>query len=75
MPIITSSPAFQQDGLLEITFDEAEDPTLDSTACCGETTGPGRRRRGTETRVIPVLGGGVRSGLVLISPFIKAGPW
>ena len=27
VPIITSSPAFQQDGLLEITFDEAEDPT------------------------------------------------
>ena len=40
VPIITSSPAFRQDGLLEITFDEAEDPSVDATACCGETPGP-----------------------------------
>ena len=40
VPIITWSPAFRQDGLLEITFDEAEDPSVDATACCGETPGP-----------------------------------
>jgi hypothetical protein len=33
VPIITSSPAYKQDGLLIITFDEG---VGDSTACCGQ---------------------------------------
>jgi len=69
VPIITSSPAFKQDGLLEITFDEAEEPTLDTTACCGETQGPAADTGGNG---ISGPGGG-RVGAVLISPFITPG--
>jgi hypothetical protein len=66
VPMITSSPAFKQDGLLEITFDEAESPTLDATSCCGETPGPAADAGGN-CRSGP--GGGV-VGAVLLSPFI-----
>jgi len=69
VPLITSSPAFQKDGLLEITFDEAESPTLDSTACCGETPGPAANAGGNG---ITGPGGG-RVGAVLLSPFIAPG--
>ena len=37
VPRITGSPAFKQDGLLVITFDEAD--TADVSACCGEGIG------------------------------------
>ncbi len=69
VPIITSSPAFKENGLLEITFDEAEDPTLDTTACCGESTGPAADNGHNG---IDGPGGG-KVGAVLISPFIKPG--
>ena len=69
VPIIESSPAYQQDGLLEITGDEAETPTLDSTACCGETVGPAANSGGNG---ITGPGGGV-VGAVLLSPSITAG--
>ena len=69
VPIITSSPAFQQDGLLEITTDEGEQPSLDSTSCCGETPGPAAD--GGKNGITGPGGGKV--GAVLISPFIKAG--
>jgi phosphatidylinositol-3-phosphatase len=69
VPLITSSAAFRQDGLLEITFDEAETPTLDTTACCGETVGPAADPGGNG---ISGPGGG-RIGAVLISPFITPG--
>jgi hypothetical protein len=69
IPIIEASPAYQQDGLIEITSDEAEDPTLDSTACCGETPGPAAASGGNgETGP-----GGGQVGAVLISPFITPG--
>ena len=51
VPIITSSPAFKLNGLLEITFDEGETPTLDTTACCGETPGPAADAGATGSRV------------------------
>jgi hypothetical protein len=69
VPIITGSPAFKQDGLLEITFDEAESPKLDTTACCGETPGPAADPGGNG---ISGPGGGV-VGAVLLSPYIAAG--
>jgi hypothetical protein len=69
VPIITASPAFKQDGLLEITFDEAEEPTLDTTACCGETPGPAADGGGNG---VSGPGGGV-VGAVLLSPFITPG--
>jgi hypothetical protein len=65
VPLITSSPAFQQDGLLEITFDEGS--TTDTAACCGETPGLGGLLPG-------IFGpGGGRVGAVLLSPFIAPG--
>jgi hypothetical protein len=65
VPLITSSPAFQQDGLLEITFDEGS--TTDAAACCGETPGLGSLLPG-------ILGaGGGKVGAVLLSPFIAPG--
>jgi len=69
VPIIQASPAYKENGLIEVTFDEAEEPTLDTTACCGETKGPAADSGGNG-RSGP--GGGV-VGAVLLSPFIKAG--
>jgi hypothetical protein len=60
---ILASPAFRQDGLLVITFDEG----TDAQVCCGELGlrgGPPPGRYG--------LGGG-RIGAVLLSPFIAPG--
>jgi phosphatidylinositol-3-phosphatase len=61
---IQESPAFKHDGLLIITFDEAD--TGDSTSCCNQPRGPN----------IPpgakAFGGG-RVGAVLLSRFIKSG--
>lgn len=67
VPLITSSPAFRHNGLLEITFDESDGPTSDSSSCCEETPGSGSPLPG-----ITGPGGG-KVGAVLISPFIKAG--
>lgn len=69
VPLITSSGAFKKDGLLIITFDEADWLRSDgSIACCGELGLTG-------ARYPPGLGGpgGGRIGAVLISPFIKPG--
>jgi hypothetical protein len=67
VPRITSSAAFQQDGLLIITFDESSGLQSDSSACCGESAGPNTLLPG-----LTGLGGG-RTGAVLLSPFIKPG--
>jgi hypothetical protein len=67
VPKITSSPAFQRGGLLEITFDESDGPQSDSSSCCEEAPGPGSPLPG-----ISGPGGG-RIGAVLLSPFIKPG--
>ena len=65
VPLITSSPAFKADGLLEITFDEAS--TLDANGCCGQTPGPGQGNPG-------LIGpGGGLTGTILLSPFIAPG--
>jgi len=61
--------AFKQDGLLEITFDEVEQPTLDTTACCGEKKGSAADKGGSGIHG----SGGDKVGAVLISPFIKPG--
>ena len=70
VPLITSSPAFKKDGLLEVTFDEADTDggnPANATACCNETPGPASARPG-------IYGpGGGRTGAVLLSPFIKGG--
>jgi len=69
VPVIQASTAYRDNGLIEITFDEAEEPTLDTTACCGETKGPAADTGGNG---IKGPGGG-DVGAVLLSPFIKAG--
>jgi phosphatidylinositol-3-phosphatase len=69
VPLITSSPAFKADGLLIVTFDEADGPLPeDSTACCGELPLPGQPRQ--PGGVGP---GGGRVGAVMLSPFIRPG--
>jgi hypothetical protein len=67
VPKITSSPAYAQGGLLEITFDESSGPQSDSSSCCGETPGPGSPLPG-----ITGPGGGL-VGAVLLSPYIAPG--
>jgi phosphatidylinositol-3-phosphatase len=69
VPMITSSPAFRQDGVLVITFDESDSPQSDASACCGEGPGPNSPLPG-------IVGqGGGRVGALVISPFTKGGTW
>jgi phosphatidylinositol-3-phosphatase len=65
VPRITASPAFRQDGLLIVTFDEAD--TSDASTCCGTIAGPGAAQPG-ETGP-----GGGDVGAVLLSPCIAPG--
>jgi phosphatidylinositol-3-phosphatase len=68
VPKITNSPAFRHDGLLVITFDEADGPPQgDSSSCCNETPGPNSPLPGINGP------GGGRTGAVLLSPFIRPG--
>jgi hypothetical protein len=65
VPKIEQSPAFQEDGLLAIVFDEAS--SSDSSACCNEMPGPNSPMPGINGP------GGGRTGAVLVSPFINGG--
>ncbi|HEX6964883.1 MAG TPA: alkaline phosphatase family protein [Gemmatimonadaceae bacterium] len=65
VPRILQSPAFRDDGLLIVTFDEAAGS--DATACCNEQPGPNTKAPGWTGP------GGGRIGAVLLSPFITAG--
>ena len=69
VPLITGSPAFKKDGLLEVTFDEADvdGGNADASACCNEIAGPAASQPGEFGP------GGGRIGTVLLSPFIKPG--
>ncbi len=67
IPKIEASKAYRRGGLIEVTFDESDGPESDSTACCGEETGPNTPEPG-----ISGPGGG-RVGAVLISPKIAPG--
>jgi phosphatidylinositol-3-phosphatase len=67
--LILDSPAYKKDGLLIVTFDEAEfeSTSSDSSACCGEIPGP-------NSPVPGIAGpGGGRIGAVVLWPFIKPG--
>ena len=69
VPLILDAPAFQENGLLAVLFDEAElgGASADASACCNEPVGPNVALAG-------ILGpGGGRTGAVLISPFIRGG--
>jgi phosphatidylinositol-3-phosphatase len=70
VPSILRSPAFNDRGLLIVTFDEAEatGSHADASACCNEQPGPNTPNPGG-----PVAGpGGGRVGAVFVSPCIKA---
>ncbi len=67
VPRILASPAFRRDGALIITADEADSPTTDATACCGEGPAPNAALPG-----ITGLGGG-RVGAIILSPFVTPG--
>jgi hypothetical protein len=71
IPRITGSAAYKRDGLLLVTFDEAEAEggTADASACCNEAQFPNTPNNGG-----PVQGrGGGRVGAVALSPFIRGG--
>jgi hypothetical protein len=66
VPQIEASPAFQDEGMLLVTFDESENG---AESCCGEPTGPNTVDNGG-TR--PGTGGG-KVGAVMVSPCIQPG--
>jgi phosphatidylinositol-3-phosphatase len=72
VPAILAAPGFKDDGLLIVTFDEAEGGPggdADASACCDEQPGPNTPNPGG-----PTMGpGGGKIGAVLLSPFIRPG--
>jgi hypothetical protein len=71
LPKILASPAFKEDGLLLVTFDEAEasGDLKDSSACCNQPAGPNTPSPGGTN---PGPGGG-RIGAVALSRWITPG--
>jgi phospholipase C len=70
VPQITASPAFRQDGMLIITFDESAFQDVngpDVAACCGETHPQGSPQPGLQGP------GGGQIGAVVLSPFVEPG--
>ena len=68
VPKIMAAPAYQDDGLIVITFDEGSD----SAACCGEASGISSAHPNV---LLPGKNGpgGGRVGAVLLSPLIRPG--
>jgi len=64
VPRIMGSAAYKKDGMLVVTFDEAD---TTSTACCGEKPGPNSAKPGLTGP------GGGRVGAVVLSRFVKPG--
>jgi hypothetical protein len=80
VPQILASPAYKQDGLLIVTFDEADTGPKhhNAAACCHEPRGPnikpGAKVFDDIDRGPGIFGpGGGRTGAVLVSRFIKPG--
>jgi phosphatidylinositol-3-phosphatase len=67
VPRITGSPAYEDRGLLLVTFDESE--TGDASACCNEPSGPNTPNPGGLT----AGPGGGRVGAVALSPCVRPG--
>jgi len=72
IPGIMASPAFQKDGLILLTFDEAEasGTNADSSSCCNQPAGPNTPSPGGV--LTPGPGGG-RIGAIALSRFVKPG--
>jgi len=78
VPQILESPAFEEDGLIAITSTQAQQtgPTADSSACCVYPEYPNLPPPASAEEVsgsTKPSGGGGRVGMLLLSPFIKAG--
>jgi phosphatidylinositol-3-phosphatase len=71
-PRILASPAFKKNGMLIITADESDSPAGDSSACCGETSGP-NVLAGTGPGIVGPGGGKV--GALVISHFTRPNTW
>jgi len=70
--MITSSPAFRQDGMLVIMPDEGSG--FDGSGCCNEIPGPNSPSPGEAgTAGSPNGTGGGQIGAVVLSPFVKPG--
>jgi hypothetical protein len=67
VPRILASPGYKDGGMLVVTWDEAEN--ADTTACCGEQSGP---NTAPDHAGINGPGGG-RVGAVVLSRFVQAG--
>jgi hypothetical protein len=68
-PRILHSPAFKKNGMLVITADESDSAIVDSSACCGELTGPNTTKPG-------IIGpGGGLVGALVISRWTKPNSW
>jgi phosphatidylinositol-3-phosphatase len=69
VPKILESPAYKKDGMLIITFDEAElgSDQDDYSKCCNEQPGPNVTQPGLKGP------GGGQIGAVIISPFVSPG--
>jgi hypothetical protein len=65
VPEILASPGYRDDGLLVVSFDEADH---DNSSCCNERASNTPNAAGES----PGTGGG-KAGAILISPFIKPG--
>lgn len=71
VPAIMASPAYQQDGLIVILFDEGTSDLV----CCGEKKAPNLSSTSDNGYPIPgpVADGGGQTGAILISPRIAGG--
>ncbi|MBV8194885.1 MAG: hypothetical protein JOY80_05095, partial [Candidatus Dormibacteraeota bacterium] len=72
LPIITSSPAYRQDGMIVLTYDEQAvasipgiAPPLEVASCCNEIPGPNAPNPG-----VGGPGGGI-VGAIVLSPFVE----
>ncbi len=72
VPIIEGSPAFKQDGMLIITFDEAATHGLDADfrSCCGEIPGPDPKAQNPGGKG---PGGGIVGALLIAPKFVRIG--
>ena len=70
IPALLASPAYADDGMIVITFDQARfaGPQADSTSCCDQTVGV--NEPASVDPQAPAAGGG-RVGALVLSPKVK----
>jgi hypothetical protein len=83
VPEIMASPAYEEGGLIAITFDQAPQtgPSVDSSSCCGtpeypNLPAPAAAPVGAEPPApgpVKPTGGGGRVGMLLLSPYVTPG--